>query len=73
MGKAVVQSGPAIRVPASSLKWVPTNYCQGMPSAISCVFLEPPAQGESVLPANILIAKCLLPLEQGMVHLPIVI
>lgn len=72
VGKAVVQSGPAIRVPASSLKWVPTNYCQGMLSAISCVFLEPPAEGESVLPANILISKCLLPVEQGMVHVPIV-
>lgn len=69
VGKAVIQSCP---VPAASLKWVPTNCCQGMSRAISFVFFEPLTWGEGSLPANILISKCLLSTEQGMVYIPVI-
>ncbi len=69
MGKAVIRVGSAIRVPAGSLQWVPTNYCQNMACIITSVYFCE----EGVLPANILISKCLLPVDQGVVHVPIVI
>lgn len=72
VGKAVVRAGPAIRVPAGSLQWVPTTGCQGMARVITSVFLEPPVGEEGALPANILISKCLLPVEQGVVHVLVV-
>lgn len=54
---------------AGSLQWVPTNYCQNMACIITSVFFCE----EGVLPANILISKCLLPVDQGVVHVPVVI
>lgn len=59
-------------MPAGSLQWVPINGCQGMAGVITSVFMEPPISEDGTLPANILISKCLLPVEQGVVHVPVV-
>lgn len=72
VGRAVVRTGLSVRVPAGTLQWVPTNCCQGIARVITSVFLEPPVGVEAVLPANILISKCLLRVEQGVVYVPVV-
>ncbi len=70
--RAVVRAGLSVRVPACMLQWVPTNCCQGMAHVITSVFLEPQVGEEAVLPANIHILKCLLPVEQGVVYIHVV-
>lgn len=70
VGKVVVRAGPVIRVPAGSFMFVSTHCCQGMLSANSSVFLEPPTYEEGALSANILISQCLLPVECLIVYIP---
>ncbi|KAL2085708.1 hypothetical protein ACEWY4_019028 [Coilia grayii] len=70
LGKAVVQPGPALRVPAGCLKFVPVT-CSILGSITSC-FLEPLLYGEGRLPSNLLISTALLPVTRGKVNIPVV-
>lgn len=71
IGKAVVQPGPALRIPAGCLKFVNAT-CSLVPGFITSCFLEPLPYGEGRLPPNLLISSALLPIAQGKVNVPVV-
>ncbi|XP_041967264.1 uncharacterized protein K02A2.6-like [Alosa sapidissima] len=71
IGKAVVQPGPALRIPAGCLKFVHAT-CSLVPGPVTSCFLEPLPYGEGRLPSNLLISSALLPITQGKVNVPVV-
>ena len=71
IGKAVVQPGPTLRIPAGCLKFVQAT-CSLVPGPIMSCFLEPLPYGEGRLPVNLLISSALLPITQGKVNVPVV-
>ena len=70
IGKVKVQ-GPAMRIPAGSLKFLTTACPQVSSVTLPSVFLEP-WFGEGQLPAGLLISKALLTVHNGQVTLPVV-
>lgn len=71
LGRAAVQPGPTLRLPAGCLQFVPAT-CSLAVGAIKTCLLEPLPYGEGRLPANILISAALLPITQGRVQIPVV-
>ena len=70
IGRVKVQ-GPAMRIPAGSLKFLTTACPQVSSVTLPSVFLEP-WFGEGQLPAGLLISKALLTVHNGQVTLPVV-
>ena len=72
VGEAVALPGPAIRIPAGSLKFVQATCNQGPGPALDKVMLEPLPYGKGHLPVNLLISSALLEVSRGTVNIPIV-
>ena len=72
VGEAVALPGPAVRIPAGSLKFVQATCYQGPGPALDSVMLEPLPYGKGHLPVNLLISSSFLSVSKGIVNIPIV-
>ena len=70
VGRAVTPPGERQRIPADSLQWV-TAHCNHV-AALPYAYLEPVTSGDAGLPDHLLISPALLPVEGGLVRVPVV-
>uniref|UniRef100_A0A8B9GTI5 ribonuclease H n=1 Tax=Astyanax mexicanus TaxID=7994 RepID=A0A8B9GTI5_ASTMX len=71
IGLAVTPRGPAVRIPAGTLRLVPATCRQDLASCVRAVLLETVDQGEE-LPPGLLVPSVLLPVEKGSLVIPVV-
>lgn len=72
VGSVRVQRGPAVLIPAGSLRFVPADCNQRVGAILSSALLEPLAPGGNRLPADLLIPSAFLPINNGAVSVPVV-
>ncbi|KAL0154049.1 hypothetical protein M9458_050649 [Cirrhinus mrigala] len=72
VGPARVQKGPAVRVPAGTLKLVPATCHQGLGATFNTCFLEPVSFVDGRLPGDLLVPSACLAVTSGMVNVPVV-
>ncbi|KAI2654721.1 Retrovirus-related Pol polyprotein from transposon 17.6 [Labeo rohita] len=72
VGPARVQKGPAVRVPAGTLKLVPATCHQGLGATFSTCFLEPVSFVDGRLLGDLLVPSACLAVTSGMVKVPVV-
>ncbi|KAL6464602.1 hypothetical protein MHYP_G00269190 [Metynnis hypsauchen] len=70
-GSAVTPRGPAVQIPAGTLKLVPAMGRQDLASCVRAVLLEALGQGGD-LPSGLLVPSVLLPVENGSLVVPVV-
>ncbi|KAL7861661.1 hypothetical protein SRHO_G00131020 [Serrasalmus rhombeus] len=71
IGSAVTPRGPAVQIPAGTLKLVPATCRQDLASCVRAVLMEASGQGED-LPPGLLVPSVLLPVEKGSLVFPVV-
>ena len=72
VGLARVQKGPAVRIPASSMRFVPATCHQQLGYILPSCFLEPLSFVEGQLPSDLLVAAARLSVTSGMVRIPVI-
>ncbi|XP_062375193.1 uncharacterized protein LOC134063614 [Sardina pilchardus] len=72
VGPVRVRCGPAVMIPAGSLRFVPAVCHQGLGATLSSALLEPLSPGGNRLPADLLIPSAFLPVAHGTVNVPVV-
>lgn len=72
VGSVRVQAGPAVCIPAGSMKLVPASCHQGLGPTLSSALLEPTAFTDGNLSANLLIPTAYLSVTCGNVNVPVV-
>ncbi|XP_041935239.1 uncharacterized protein LOC121697664 [Alosa sapidissima] len=72
VGSVRVQPGPAIQVPAGSMKLVPATCHPGLGSTLPSALLEPVSFTDGHLPGNLLIPTAYLSVTCGRVQVPVV-
>ncbi|KAK0138619.1 hypothetical protein N1851_024847 [Merluccius polli] len=72
VGQVRVQQGPAVRVPAGSMKLVPATCHQGLGAILSSALLEPVSFADGQLPANLLVPTAYLSVTGGSIQVPVI-
>ncbi|KAK0143148.1 hypothetical protein N1851_018732 [Merluccius polli] len=72
VGPVRVRPGPAVLIPAGSLRFVPAFCHQGLGKTLSSALLEPGFPGSSHLPADLLVSTAFLSVVHGAVSVPVV-
>ncbi len=72
IGRVRVRPGPAVLVPAVTLKFVPAICHTGLGSTFSSGLLEPLPLENCHLPCDLIISSAFLPVTQGRLEVPVV-
>ena len=72
VGPVRVRRGPAVLIPAGSMRFVPAVCHQGLGKTLSSALLEPVSPGGSRLPADLLVSTAFLSVVCGAVSVPVV-
>lgn len=72
VGPARVQKGPAVRVPAGTMKLVLATCHQGLGTTFNACFLEPVSFVEGRLPGDLLVPSACLSVACGVVKVPVI-
>lgn len=72
VGLARVQKGPAVRIPAGSMRLVPATCYQQLGYVLPSCLLEPLSFVEGQLPSDLLVPAARLSVTSGVVRIPVI-